>query len=128
VKRVARSQSDVIRGWAARRLRASFGERIRRRLERNRKLVDSLLEGDGFELAVREHRDTRMRSHLVVNHRVAAHVPVLALPWRREQQQIGAVAGSGSPTASVMIWALLIIGTGSKLRQANSFRAAAGLR
>ena len=53
VKRVARSQSDVVRGWAARRLRASFGERIRRRLERNRKFADSPLEGTGFELLVR---------------------------------------------------------------------------
>ena len=59
---------------------------------------DSPLEGDGFELPVREHRDSRMRTHLVVNHRVAVHVPVLIYrlrPRRREQQQIGAVAGSG---------------------------------
>jgi hypothetical protein len=59
---------------------------------------DSPLEGDGFELPLREHRDSRMRTHLVVNHRVAVHVPVLIYrlrPRRREQQQIGAVAGSG---------------------------------
>jgi hypothetical protein len=65
---------------------------------RNRWFVDSPLEGDGFELPVREHRDSRMRTHLVVNHRVAVHVPVLIYrlrPRRREQQQIGAVAGSG---------------------------------
>ena len=31
---------------------ASFGKRIRRRLERNRKFVDSPLEGDGFEPSV----------------------------------------------------------------------------
>ena len=39
-----------------------------------------------------------MRTHLVVNHRVAVHVPVLIYrlrPRRREQQQIGAVVGSG---------------------------------
>jgi hypothetical protein len=60
--------------------------------------ADSMLEGDGFELPVREHRDSRMRTHLVVNHRVAVHVPVLIYrlrPRSREQQQIGAVAGSG---------------------------------
>src|SRR6516225_1905135 len=39
--------------------------------------TDCLLEGDGFELPVREHRDSRMRTHLVVNHRAAVHVPVL---------------------------------------------------
>ena len=33
--------------------------------------------GDGFELLVREHRDSRMCTHLVVNHRAAVHVPVL---------------------------------------------------
>src|SRR6516164_3904083 len=89
---------------------------------------DSLLEGDGFELPVREHRDSRMCTHLVVKHRVAVDVPVLRYqlrPRRREQQQIGAVAGS--PRASAMIWALLITGTGSKLRRPSSFRTAAGL-
>ena len=33
--------------------------------------------GDGFELLVREHRDSRMCTHLVVDHRAAVHVPVL---------------------------------------------------
>jgi hypothetical protein len=39
-----------------------------------------------------------MRTPLVVNHRVAVHVPILIYrlrPRSREQQQIGAVAGSG---------------------------------
>ena len=67
--------------------------------------ADSMLEGEGFELPVREHRDSRMRTHLVVNHRVAVHVPVLIYrlrPRRREQQQIGAVAGSGVADRQVL--------------------------
>ena len=68
---------------------ASESLTIKGRRSRNRWFADSLLEGDGFELPVREHRDSRMRTHLLANHRVGVHVPVLIYrlrPWRREQQ------------------------------------------
>ena len=89
---------------------------------------DSLLEGDGFELPVREHRDSRMCTHLVVNHRVAVHVPVLICRFRRggaNNSKLELLLGQASPTASAMMWASLITGTGSKLRWPSSFRAAA---
>src|SRR6516162_10987618 len=100
------------------------------RVKRNRWFVDSPLEGDGFELPVREHRDSRMCTHLVVNHRVAVHVPVLICrlrPGGANNSKLELLLGQGSPTASAMMWASLITGTGSKLRWPSSFRAAAGL-
>jgi hypothetical protein len=64
---------------------------------RNRKFADSSLEGDGFELPVREHRDCRMRTHLVVNHRVAVHVPVPIYrlrPGGANNSKLGLLLGS----------------------------------
>src|SRR6516162_10900470 len=99
------------------------------RVKRNRKFVDSPLEGDGFELPVREHRDSRMCTHFVVNHRVAAHVPVLICRSAPEARTTAnwSCCWVRRRRASAMIWALLITGTGSKLRWPSSFRAAAGL-
>ena len=110
---------------------ASESLTIKGRRSRNRWFADSLLEGDGFELPVREHRDSRMRTHLVVNHRVAVHVPVLIYrlrPGGANNSKLGLLLGQASPTGRCYDLGLLITGTGSKLRWPSSFRAAAELR
>jgi len=71
------------------------------RVKRNRKFVDSPLEGDGFELPVREHCDSRMCTHFVVNHRVAAHVPVLICrlrPGGANNSKLELLLGQASPS------------------------------
>ena len=66
--------------------------------------TDSPLEGDGFELPVREHRDSRMCTHLVVTHRVAVHVPVLICrlrPGGANNSKLELLLGQASPTLAI---------------------------
>jgi hypothetical protein len=86
-------------------------DRTTRRLERNRKFVDSPLEGDGFELPVREHR-AMAPSHgfAAATHKAALCGP--RLPWRdRVPRRSGVPRGPqtrcGPPGGTSKAFALL---------------------